>query len=130
MMLAARTPRSPPPRTSPCRQWPRSCRRPSRLALARHHRHAGVNIVGYACKVEEALALIKNTVLDAAVLDYRLENETAARVADRLSELGVPFLFQLQRSLENYPQATIVNKPTRPLVAALEKLTRGPAQAL
>ena len=55
---------------------------------------AGASVVGPAPKVKTALELIERDAPDAAVLDVNLgEGSTAYPVADRLSALGVPFLF-------------------------------------
>jgi CheY-like chemotaxis protein len=40
-----------------------------------------------------ALALLDKTVPDLALLDFNLGDETSEKVADRLMELAVPFLF-------------------------------------
>lgn len=48
-------------------------------------------------------------------VDYRLKTETAAPVADRLIELGVPFLYHSSSGSapsERYPWVTIVDKAT------------------
>ena len=58
---------------------------------------AGAQVVGPATSVEEALRLIEGPALagglSAAVLDLDLEGELVLPVADRLTALGVPFLF-------------------------------------
>lgn len=55
---------------------------------------AGFDVVGPVPSMTQALDLIENHELDAAVLDVNLGNgETAHPVADRLSALGVPYLF-------------------------------------
>ncbi len=94
---------------------------------------AGAVIAGSARTVAQALAVIDETSMDAAVLDYRLETETSARVVDRLTALGVPFLFHTSSGSTpsaNYPGITIVDKPSRPtqLIAAIKTLTSGVAQ--
>jgi CheY-like chemotaxis protein len=54
----------------------------------------GVDIVGPAATVEEALDLVANAGdLDAAVLDINLQGEMAYPVADALRARSVPFLF-------------------------------------
>ncbi len=94
---------------------------------------AGAVIGGSARTVAQALALINDTSIEAAVLDYRLETETSEPVADRLIALGVPFLFHTSSGSTpsaNYPGITIVDKPSRPtqLVEAIKALTSGVAQ--
>jgi CheY-like chemotaxis protein len=55
----------------------------------------GVEVIGPAASVEEALSLVENNGgrLDGAVLDVNLRNERVYPVADVLTERGVPFLF-------------------------------------
>jgi CheY-like chemotaxis protein len=57
---------------------------------------AGAEVVGPVPSVEQALDLIeaKANALDGAVLDVNLgPGKTAYPIADRLNELGVPYLF-------------------------------------
>lgn len=55
---------------------------------------AGAEVVGPVPSVEQALDLIEEDSLDAAVLDVNLgNNDTVYPVADKLSALGVPYLF-------------------------------------
>jgi DNA-binding LytR/AlgR family response regulator len=55
----------------------------------------GVEVVGPAASVEEALLLVANDRgrLDGAVLDINLRNERVYPVADVLTAHGVPFVF-------------------------------------
>ncbi|MEA2903335.1 MAG: hypothetical protein QOI12_722 [Alphaproteobacteria bacterium] len=55
----------------------------------------GVEVVGPAASVEEALSLVENKGgrLDGAVLDINLRNERVYPVADVLTARGVPFVF-------------------------------------
>jgi DNA-binding response OmpR family regulator len=89
---------------------------------------AGAEVVGPAYTVAQALALIENRQIDAAILDYRLEAETASRVAVWLSARNVPFLFYTSTragAQQEHPGIPIVDKPARPeeLVAAIRALT-------
>ena len=55
---------------------------------------AGASVIGPARTVEHALSILESVgPLDAAVLDIELEGEPVYAVADRLQQLGVPFLF-------------------------------------
>jgi CheY-like chemotaxis protein len=64
------------------------------MDLKRWLRGAGVEVIGPVPSVEQALDLIEEGALDAAVLDINLGNgEVVYPVADRLSALGVPYLF-------------------------------------
>jgi CheY-like chemotaxis protein len=54
----------------------------------------GVEVIGPAASVEEALALVAtNDRLDGAVLDINLRNERVYPVADVLTARGVPYVF-------------------------------------
>jgi DNA-binding LytR/AlgR family response regulator len=55
----------------------------------------GVEVIGPAASVVEALSLIDNNSdrLDGAVLDINLQNERVYPVADVLAARGVPFVF-------------------------------------
>lgn len=76
---------------------------------------AGANLVGPAYTVAKALEFIANQTIDAAVLDYRLEKETALPVAAELEKRHIPFLFHTS-SRDNpkraYPNAPLLDKPT------------------
>ncbi|MCJ2084734.1 response regulator [Methylobacterium sp. E-005] len=55
---------------------------------------AGAEVVGPVPNVERALDVIADEGLDAAVLDVNLDHgDTVYPVADKLSALGVPYLF-------------------------------------
>jgi CheY-like chemotaxis protein len=87
----------------------------------------GALLVGPAHTVPKALELIANHMIDVAVLDYRLENDTAVTVAAPLEARHIPFLFHTssrgdpQRA---YPHVRILHKPTQPeqLVSAITAL--------
>mgnify|MGYP000961337487 CR=1 FL=1 len=51
------------------------------------------NTITHAESVFEALSLLRNAQFDAAILDIELGDGVVFPVADRLTELGVPFLF-------------------------------------
>ncbi|MCR0981549.1 response regulator [Roseomonas populi] len=94
-------------------------------------RQAGVLVLGPVPDVEEALDLIEREAgaLDLAVLDANLgEGQTAYPIADRLDELGVPYLFATGdvRLVDepNYQCRTRLEKPVtqRGLLRALEAL--------
>jgi len=90
---------------------------------------AGAIVVGPCHTVVEALAHIEREPFDVAVLDFRLETETAKAVADRLLHDCRPFLFHSSSRYEPeaaYPHVGIIDKPTRPdqLIAAVKALTR------
>lgn len=60
--------------------------------LAAHFTHAGVNVVGPVGNIEDALRVLVETPVDAAVLDLDLRGEKAYDVADRLNALEIPFV--------------------------------------
>jgi CheY-like chemotaxis protein len=97
---------------------------------------AGAEIVGPATSVAQALTLIGDGDLDGAVLDVNLGEETAFPVAERLAELGVPFVFVTgygrQGLSERYAYRPVIRKPFRPQEFAKDvamALMRGPARA-
>lgn len=65
------------------------------LDLASSLLELGVEVIGPAPSVEQALAVIREHAdeLDAAVLDINLGSETVYPVAEVLRERGVPFVF-------------------------------------
>ncbi|MBB2964454.1 response regulator [Methylobacterium sp. R2-1] len=54
---------------------------------------AGAEVVGPIPDAQQALALIKTSKLDAAILDVNLRKEEVYSVADKLSASGIPYLF-------------------------------------
>ena len=90
---------------------------------------AGAEIIGPAHTVSAALTQIGHQAPDVAILDWRLESETASPVAAELVNRAVPFLFHT--SSRGHPEAAhpgvpIIDKPTRPeqLVLAVTTLTK------
>lgn len=53
----------------------------------------GWNVVGLAGGTQQALAMARNTDLDAALLDVNLGGQDTFAVADILSERHIPFVF-------------------------------------
>lgn len=53
----------------------------------------GCTVIGPVGRVEQALELLNEHEVDAAVLDINLAGERVFPVADRLVGLGVPFIF-------------------------------------
>lgn len=101
-------------------------------------RQAGADIVGPVPDVEQALDLIdgSGSAVDAAVLDVNLgQGETAYPIADRLKEVGVPYLFATGdlQLLDDYRSRPRLDKPIseRELLRALDHLlkTRSPGRA-
>jgi ActR/RegA family two-component response regulator len=61
--------------------------------LARALEDRGVEVVGPAGSVEDAMELIDTAELDGAVLDISLGEEKSYPIADELAMRGVPFVF-------------------------------------
>ncbi len=76
----------------------------------------GADRVVTASTTAEAMQLIEQATPDMALLDVNLGNETSERVADKLAELGVPFIFATgygdRTSLsDKFPGAPFLRKP-------------------
>lgn len=76
---------------------------------------AGAEPVGPAGSADEALAMIRDAGLDAALLDGNLKGETVDEIAHALARRGIPFLFVSGYGRDHLPagfeSAPIVNKP-------------------
>lgn len=60
--------------------------------LAALLKRAGARVIGPVAKVADAIAAIAHQP-EAAILDFRLGDETSVEVAEALTQGGVPFLF-------------------------------------
>ena len=70
--------------------------------LARQLRELGHTVVGPAASVDEALRLLSQQPVDAAILDISLGNNTTSEpIARRLNELGRPFVFLTGHSADD-----------------------------
>jgi ActR/RegA family two-component response regulator len=97
--------------------------------------------VGAATTVTEALALLKNASIDAAILDANLLDRDVTPVAMMLIDKAIPFIihtgFGLPEELKTvYPQVSVIMKPADPddvvvqLLSQVERLRQGsPAHA-
>ncbi len=95
-------------------------------------RDAGAEVMGPVPSVGDALRLIEAAAADgglsAAVLDINLNGQHVAPLADRLTALGVPFVFATGygagHDTGGHGAAPILSKPFDPrkLVAAVEAL--------
>lgn len=79
-------------------------------------RELGCLVVGPAARLQEALLLIENSEIDAAILDVSLRNgERAYPVADMLRQRGIPFLFTTAYGREGldlpYANDAVLKKP-------------------
>jgi CheY-like chemotaxis protein len=85
------------------------------LDLAEMLQSSGATVVGPAYTVAHALRLVEGQAIDAGVLDYRLEKDTAGPVAERLARDGIPFLFHTSSRPgpeKAFPGVCILDKPT------------------
>ncbi|RYH00986.1 hybrid sensor histidine kinase/response regulator [Salipiger sp. IMCC34102] len=76
----------------------------------------GATRVHQASSVEEALTVLSNETIDFALLDVNLGRQTSLPVAERMRELGIPFVLatgygDVKSILGEYPEAPVVKKP-------------------
>jgi len=96
------------------------------LDLAVAVKEARGNVIGPAGSVREALMLIEQHLVQAAILDVNLSDRDVTPVAELLIEGGVPVIFYSGLALptelrKRYPSVCVCKKPT-PLVQLLNKL--------
>lgn len=77
---------------------------------------AGFTVLGPVATVEHGLSALDSHRPDVAILDYNLGHETSAEIAQRLSDMNVPFVFasgQIERVIkDNVPEgAGLIPKP-------------------
>jgi CheY-like chemotaxis protein len=89
---------------------------------------AGAEVLGPAATVEEALALLEGSAVEAAVLDINLAGQLSTPVADLLAERGVPFVVATGYGAAGLPEhhrgVPVLAKPYDPreLVETLAQL--------
>ena len=96
------------------------------LDLAMAVEEARGKVIGPAGSVREALMLIEQHLVQAAILDVNLSDRDVTPIAELLIGGGVPVIFYSGLALpaalrERYPSASIYKKPTPP-VQLLNKL--------
>lgn len=74
------------------------------MALVDEIEEAGAQVAGPAASVEGALDIIDITSIDGAILDVELQKKLVYPVADRLIELGVPFVLTTGHDAEVLPE--------------------------
>jgi DNA-binding NtrC family response regulator len=97
---------------------------------------AGARVVGPCHTVEDALASAKANEITAALLDFRLGNDTSIAVAHELQRRNVPFAFYTGQAATDliwseWPHCRIIAKPSRPDILVkivAELLDISPAQ--
>ena len=88
----------------------------------------GCRSVTSAATVKKAVSLIESESFDAAMLDMNLGGEDSSRVADVLSERGVPFIYSTGNDIRDMGEGSrdhaVLYKPYQEsdLIAALTKL--------
>jgi DNA-binding response OmpR family regulator len=92
------------------------------LDLAMAVEEARGKVIGPAGSVCEALMLIEQYLVQAAILDVNLSDRDVTPIAELLIGSGVPVIFYSAVALrERYPSAWFCKKPTLP-VRLLNKL--------
>jgi CheY-like chemotaxis protein len=75
-------------------------------------RFAGHRIVGPAKTIPQALTLLDDDQVDAAVLDFQIDDEVSQNVGQRLDELGIPWAITTAHA----PSFVIPQVPDVPLL--------------
>jgi DNA-binding response OmpR family regulator len=85
---------------------------------------AGGVVAGPFATVDEALRLIENENISAAILDMQLWEDTSLPIARRLADKNIPFLFYHSDKIDLWVAGEIVKKPatSATLVSALAGL--------
>lgn len=85
------------------------------LALEEILEAIGCQTAGIAVRVMQALDLLAEMPVDAAILDVNLHGEQSYPVADALADRGIPFIFATGYGDQEHPQrhkhAPTVTKP-------------------
>jgi CheY-like chemotaxis protein len=90
---------------------------------------AGCLVVGPCASVRAALVAISQHSIQAALLDVELLEERSFPVAERLRELGIPFVFVTGHAARELPRALrgseVLSKPVEPatLLAVVNRMT-------
>jgi CheY-like chemotaxis protein len=78
----------------------------------------GVDVVGVAGTVDEALERIEGDTFDGAILDVQLHGKDVLPVAESLKQHGIPFVFATGYGRsgvpEKYRDALVLQKPFMP----------------
>ena len=97
------------------------------LDIERVLESAGVEAIASVSRNRDALGALQNDRFDVAILDLKLNGDDSLPVAERLSELGVPFIFLTGASKVLVPDpfrtVLVVSKPfdSTTLLAALRQ---------
>ena len=77
----------------------------------------GCDVVGPACRLEDALEMAETDRLDAAVLDVNLNGRSVCPVAERLHNRGIPVVYATgygKAGCKNLPEGPVLQKPYLP----------------
>ena len=106
------------------------------LTLADTVREMGCKVLGPAHSIEAAIALIRQSPPDLAVLDINIAGNSNAPVAKALRALAIPFVYctgyaEPAEQIEPGLEAEMITKPTDPdaLAAALRRAATGAQDA-
>jgi two-component SAPR family response regulator len=73
------------------------------------------HVIGPAARLPEALALLVESDVDAAILDVKIEGQSSAPVAEELIRRGIPWAFTSSNETDDiarrYPGVPIIAKP-------------------
>lgn len=89
---------------------------------------SGFDIAGPAARLSEAFAIVETEKIDGAILDVMLGREEIFPFADRLVELGVPFVFHSghinKHAIEERYNVPAYKKPALPeaLIGSISSL--------
>lgn len=88
----------------------------------------GCDVIGPACRIEDALELAESENLDAAVLDVNINGRSVCPVAERLHARGVPVVYATgygKAGCKDLPEGPVLQKPYLPadLASALKTIT-------
>ena len=87
---------------------------------------AGAEVIGPAATVRTALRMIEHDFPTAAILDVSLDTEDSVLIAQRLTEIGIPFIFHTgnfagRSAPSDWPHVPVVRKPA-PMEIVLDTL--------
>ncbi len=80
-------------------------------------RELGCDVIGPACRLDEALAMAEGDGIDLALLDVNLNGRSVCPVAQRLSDRGVPVVYATgygQAGCADLPPGGVLQKPYLP----------------
>jgi DNA-binding response OmpR family regulator len=89
---------------------------------------AGFEVIGIAGRLDKALAIIRTTNIDAAIVDANLAGVSSSPAAEALVERHTPFIvlsgYSMIQQSGLFPPAPFLQKPCRPeqLITALKAL--------